>query len=675
MQDEFLLKRQEAAEQWDLLGGAAGFDEAFATSAGMFLPFHLAARRVRGLPPILVPQPNGASFHEGDASIVDAARLVDALHMRGAAAEALEAAVRLGAPLTDSLVADGAQHLADRGLFQRLYGIISQVPSAVREKSEVLMTWYFIAATAVNDHVSVRREVQEYLKHAEAPDLRALYAGAFPGPEMLDETERALRASVTPVTLRLRAFALAQSPEAGDAGPLLMRALRLAEALGRHDMVMACAVDLSDYWLRRGSYADAGTWAQWALDWFVSNGLKDDIRRLVALGLSCYARLMIGNTVGLQGLVEELHVPADGIPTTEVAISTKADWHFHNGNFAEAVALYRRNVEAASLGQMHHAALDLVHGLIHVASYNEAHEVASRIVIFAKGADSLTRSIAALATGLALSPVDGAKATHWLAEAQAILREEVLAPRLAQATIALAKLHLRSGSEAEALKALEDGEPALRELGFTGWTLLGGFDPEVKTLYQLFRGESTELELHFLGETRITFKGTPVELGLRQQEILAVLAARPNGTHAERLGLEVYGESAHLSTLKAIVSRLRQSVPIENKPYRIGVAVWSDFIEMERLLEAGRVREALSLYRGPLLPRSEAPAIVEMRDHLDESLRRSVLRSGDVEALLQLAKLFEADLELYEAALERISPNDPRFPVVRARLEQVRRNW
>jgi hypothetical protein len=225
------------------------------------------------------------------------------------------------------------------------------------------------------------------------------------------------------------------------------------------------------------------------------------------------------------------------------------------------------------------------------------------------------------------------------------------------------------------VKALEVGEPALRELGFTGWTLLGGFDPEVKTLYQMFRGESTELELHFLGDARITCKGAPVELGLRQQEILAVLASRPAGIHAERLGLDVYGETAHLSTLKAIVSRLRQSVPIENKPYRIGVSVWCDFVEMERLLEAGRVREAMSLYRGPLLPRSEAPAIVEMRDHLDESIRRAVLRSGDVEALLQLAKLLESDLELYEAALERISPNDSRFPIVRARLEQVRRNW
>jgi hypothetical protein len=141
------------------------------------------------------------------------------------------------------------------------------------------------------------------------------------------------------------------------------------------------------------------------------------------------------------------------------------------------------------------------------------------------------------------------------------------------------------------------------------------------------------------------------------------------------LGDEVYGESAHLSTLKAIVSRLRQAVPIDSRPYRIGVSARADFIELERLLAAGRVREAMSLYRGPLLPRSDAPAVVQLRDQLEESIRRAVLRSGDVEALLQLAKLAEFDLELYEAALERLSPNDPRFPIVRARLERVRRTW
>ena len=262
-----------------------------------------------------------------------------------------------------------------------------------------------------------------------------------------------------------------------------------------------------------------------------------------------------------------------------------------------------------------------------------------------------------------------------LEAAQQVLAADAEAPRLAQASIALAKLHLREGNDTAARASLTAGEAALRELGFTGWTLLGGFDPEVKALYQMFHGQSDELELHFLGSEKIVFRGKSIDLGLRQCECLVVMASRPEGVTAERLGVEVYGEAAQLSTLKAIVSRLRQVIPIENRPYRVGVSMWSDFVDLERLLAAGRVREAMSLYRGPLLPRSQAPAVLELREQLDESVRRAVLRSGDVEALLQLAKMAEFDLELYEAALERISSNDPRFPIIRARLEQVRRNW
>jgi len=93
-------------------------------------------------------------------------------------------------------------------------------------------------------------------------------------------------------------------------------------------------------------------------------------------------------------------------------------------------------------------------------------------------------------------------------------------------------------------------------------------------------------------------------------------------------------------------------------------------------LEQGRVRQALSLYRGPLLPESVAPAVVELREHIDESLRQVVLESGDYEAMLELAKRTDdQDLELLEVAARHMPPNDPQSPLLRARIRQVRRDW
>ncbi len=68
------------------------------------------------------------------------------------------------------------------------------------------------------------------------------------------------------------------------------------------------------------------------------------------------------------------------------------------------------------------------------------------------------------------------------------------------------------------------------------------------------------------------------------------------------------------------------------------------------------------------MPRSGAPLVVEQRSILEESLRHAVLASGDAEALLLLA-------ELWEAALEALPENDPRRALVLARVKRLREDW
>jgi hypothetical protein len=70
-----------------------------------------------------------------------------------------------------------------------------------------------------------------------------------------------------------------------------------------------------------------------------------------------------------------------------------------------------------------------------------------------------------------------------------------------------------------------------------------------------------------------------------------------------------------------------------SRPYRLRRPVDSDFLTVRDLLTEGRVHDALAVYAGPLLPSSDAPAIVEQRAALEQQVRGAVLGAGDVALL------------------------------------------
>ena len=80
------------------------------------------------------------------------------------------------------------------------------------------------------------------------------------------------------------------------------------------------------------------------------------------------------------------------------------------------------------------------------------------------------------------------------------------------------------------------------------------------------------------------------------------------------------------------MSRLRTLLGdglLGSQPYALRRPVTSDFATVLDLLAEGRVGEAVAAYPGPLLPDSEAPAIVDYRSMLEQQLRAEVLASGD----------------------------------------------
>jgi len=168
------------------------------------------------------------------------------------------------------------------------------------------------------------------------------------------------------------------------------------------------------------------------------------------------------------------------------------------------------------------------------------------------------------------------------------------------------------------------------------------------------------------------------ERGLRSLELLAVLAMHPEGMTTEQLALALYGEQGKAVTVRAQVHRVRTCLgarSVEPLPYRLNAPLEADWLEVGRLVAAGKPREALRAYRGPLLPASDAPEIVEARGLLEESLRRSILTTADPELLSRwLAHPSGADDLAAARALVAVLPcGDPRRAAATAAAAAISR--
>lgn len=172
--------------------------------------------------------------------------------------------------------------------------------------------------------------------------------------------------------------------------------------------------------------------------------------------------------------------------------------------------------------------------------------------------------------------------------------------------------------------------------GRTGELQALGDGGAILWLCRRVRRREPRLRLKLLGYASCAQLGaaTP-ERALRSLELLAVLAMHPEGMTAEQLALALYGERGKPVTIRARVHRVRTYLGerLQTQPYRLLAPIDADWLEVGRLISAGRPREALRAYKGSLLPESDAPAIVDARRLLEDSLRRSILTTADPELL------------------------------------------
>ncbi|MDQ6937422.1 MAG: transcriptional regulator [Actinomycetota bacterium] len=157
-----------------------------------------------------------------------------------------------------------------------------------------------------------------------------------------------------------------------------------------------------------------------------------------------------------------------------------------------------------------------------------------------------------------------------------------------------------------------------------------------------------------------------VHLSPRHSEIMVVLADNGGGLTGDQLAIEVYPDDAAAvtSTLRAELVRLRSLLGgdvLQSRPYRLTADVEGDWHRVHAELAAGRLREAVQFYVGPLLPQSVAPGVVEARDRLHGELRAAILAAGEPELMVAWTRCRwgAGDLEMWQrqaAALPTWSP-------------------
>jgi hypothetical protein len=197
------------------------------------------------------------------------------------------------------------------------------------------------------------------------------------------------------------------------------------------------------------------------------------------------------------------------------------------------------------------------------------------------------------------------------------------------------------------------------------------------------RSTPTRAVLRILGRDRAMLEvgGSLLELSARHAEILLLLAVHREGLSAEALSEAVYGHSA-VETLRPEMVRLRRAlVPLAprvvpaSRPYRLPEGLETDAQHVLSLLDRGAHRVALAAYSGPVLPDSEAPGVVEVRESVRSALREALIAEAGVDVLLGYADTADAcdDEEVLRLCLSMLPPRSPKRAGLVARIERLER--
>jgi hypothetical protein len=165
-------------------------------------------------------------------------------------------------------------------------------------------------------------------------------------------------------------------------------------------------------------------------------------------------------------------------------------------------------------------------------------------------------------------------------------------------------------------------------------------------------------------------------LSPRHSEIMVILASCPSGLTGDELAYMLYPADVTSCTPRAELVRIRALLGdrlFSSRPYRLNCEVKSDWAAVSAQLAAGNLAEALRLYRGPLLPHSEAPGVTELRGDLERGLRAAILASSQPEALVSWTRTRWGadDLAAWRRLCAVLPPDSPLRPIAAATAAQL----
>lgn len=637
-------------------------------TGGRFTDLLERAHRSCGLPVLRLPSPDGPMVPASEAEAVEPALAVLALRRDGRAIEALELAALRAPDMVDELLRSAGPAYQEHGLLARLHLVLSAVPRPYAGFERTL-EWRLVAALAVDELAAVAPEVDAYLATHEAPELRARRAGTLSATAGFPLAERAVSVKRTPLTVWQYGR---QHPDPSVGIRVLRESVELAEDAGTPYDQVRNAGALAARLAQVGAFDRAAAWASWGLQVFDAHRLRDGTRRLVLLNDLAFARIMTGDVVGLH---RTLH---DAYRSVEAAVPAVAGFFRTTMAFlelaldrpADALAHLQEAYESSPRRARSRYAYQYVRVLNELRRFDDAARVADEALELSGDDVPARRRVGHLARGMV-------RAVRGAAGAADDLLEVLVAPDAPAEQRIAAALHYLHATEGAAHHLPEDVSRLLARAHPIALRVLSGPAPAMQRVWDLLGG-GADVQLEFFGSPSCRSEGRRSPLPPRLAEAALAVALHPDGIDAGTLNAFLTPDGVRPFTgggLRGLLTRLRTVLPVSDAPYRLTVPYTADVLEVRERLRAGRVREAISLLRGPLLPSSQAPGVEELRWAVDEELRQAALRCGDGEALFDLADRLGDDLEVWEAAAASLAPTDPRMALVQARVRRLSREY